>query len=270
MIENDVLYADVVGSIHALSTTTEFGDYTSSDIGEADKISSFMRLNANLSKLRRAQGIWYPRKQQAWLSLPLLGSDDNNLRFVTIFEPSPGGEPLPQRRFFMSRRDIGVSLWLRPDSAGVPRPAIGDNAGFVWNMDQDARNKGGVAYPITFETANTDFGFADQQIATRAKAGQFLEVSYEPKGNWDLTVEVFWDDALTDTILFNMGQTGSPIGSFILDTDILSSSAISSVRQRMAGSGRRLRLAGQNNGLNQDISLASFHVGLSLMDERTG
>jgi hypothetical protein len=137
-------------------------------------------------------------------------------------------------------------------------------------MDQDARNKGGVAYPITFETANTDFGFADQQIATRAKAGQFLEVSYEPKGNWDLTVEVFWDDALTDTILFNMGQTGSPIGSFILDTDILSSSAISSVRQRMAGSGRRLRLAGQNNGLNQDISLASFHVGLSLMDERTG
>jgi len=170
----------------------------------------------------------------------------------------------------MSRRDVCLSLWLRPDINGVPSPAMGDDAGFVWLMDQELRNKDGVGYPVTFETANTDFGFFDQQIATRMKAGQFLELAFEPRGAWDLTVEVFWDDTLTDTILFNMGSGGATLGGFILDTDTLASTSVRSSRTKMEGSGRRLKLVAENAGLNQDVSMSAFYVGLTLMDERTG
>lgn len=270
-IENDVLYLDITGDTHALSTTQEFGDYTTSDIGDADSIHQFMRRYVNVGKLRRAQGIWYGRRQQAWWGLPLLGSDDNNLRFITLIESTPGQQETRLiRRFFMSRRDICVSMWTRPDTDQAPLPVVGDASGFVWFLDREARSKDGAGYPMTFETANTDFGFFDPQLATRMKAGQFLEINYEPRGDWDLTVEVFWDDVLADTLLFNMGTGGAVLGSFILDTDVLASSVVRSARTRMEGSGRRLRLVGDNSGDGQDVSLANFYVHMTMMDERVG
>lgn len=267
-IENDVLFMDAAGSVHALSTTNEFGDLTSSDIGEVDKIQKFMQRNINLTKLRRTVGIWYAKRHQAWFAMPLLGSDNNNLRFITVFEGVAQQNTPPVRRFFMSRRDTPISMWLRPDAANIPTPAHGDDLGFVWNMDQEVRSKDGAGYPIIFETSNTDFGFADPQMATKMKGGQFLELNYEPRGDWDLTVECFWDDILTDTILFNMGSGGASIGSFILDTDVLAASSVRSKRVKMDGSGRRLRLVAENSGVGQDVSLSSFFVGTTLMDER--
>lgn len=270
-VENDIFYLDIAGDVHALSTTQEFGDLTTSDIGDSESIHQFMRRYVNVSKLRRAQGIWYGRRQQAWWAMPLLGSDDNNLRFITLVEASPSQQQgQPTKRFFMSRRDECVSMWTRPDLNNVPSPVVGDTDGFVWLLDQDARSKDGAGYAFTFETANTDFGFFDQALATRMKAGQFLEISYEPRGDWDLTVEVFWDDVLTDTLLFNMGSGGAVLGSFILDTDVLASSVVRSARVKMDGSGRRLRLVGSNSGDGQDISLANFYVHLTPMDERVG
>lgn len=267
-IENDVLYMDAAGSVHALSTTNEFGDLTTSDIGEVDKIQKFMQRNINLTKIRRSVGIWYAKRHQAWFAMPLLGEDDNTIRVIIVFEGVAQQNTPPVRRYFMSRRDTPISMWMRPDAANIPTPTHGDDLGFIWNMDKEARNKDGVAYPITFETANTDFGFADQQMATKMKGGQFLELNYEPRGSWDLIVECFWDDVLTDTILFSMGSSGAVIGSFILDTDVLSSSSVKSTRVKMDGSGRRLRLVAENAGLDQDVSLASFFVGTTLMDER--
>ena len=271
-VENDVMYLDVGGDTHALSVTQEFGDFTTSDIGDAENIHTFMRRYVNVAKLRRAQGIWYGRRQQVWWALPQLGSDDNNLRFITLLEAIQGEQQAQMtRRFFMSRRDICISMWLRPDATEVPTPIIGDTEGFTWIMDRDARSKDGIAgYPFLFETANTDFGFFDQALATRMKAGHFLEINYEPRGDWDLTVEVFWDDVLSDTLLFNMGSGGAVLGSFLLDTDVLASSVVRSARTKMDGSGRRLRLVGSNSGDGQDISLANFYVHMTMMDERVG
>lgn len=266
-VENDVLYLDVGGDTHALSTTQEFGDYTTSDIGDLESIHSFMRRNVNTAELRRAQGIWYAKKQQAWWAMPLLGTEENNLRFITLIE-AIANQQQPIRRFFMSRRDICVSMWVRPDVNEIPIPVVGDIDGFVWLLDRDARTKDGAGYDMIFETANTDFGFFDQELATRMKAGQFLEIVFEPRGDWDLTVEVFWDDLLTDTLLFNMGSTGAALGSFILDTDVLAASSVRTLRKPMKGSGRRLRLVAANSGVGQDISLANFYVHLTPMDER--
>lgn len=267
--ENDILYLDVSGDTHALSTTQEFGDFTTSDIGDSESIHTFMQRYVNIGKLRRAQGIWYGRRQQAWWAIPLLGSDDNNLRFITLVETTQVQQQSQLiRRFFMSRRDICTAMWMKPDTNEVPIPVIGDNAGFVWLMDRASRSKNGAGYPFIFETANTDFDFYDQQLATRSKNGQFLEISYEPRGDWDLTVEVFWDDVLTDTLLFSMGSGGAALGSFILDTDVLASSVVKSARIKMDGSGRRLRLVGSNSGIGQDISIASFHVHMTVGDER--
>lgn len=266
-VENDTLYMDRHGNIHSLAATNEFGDVNSSNIGAFADIPPFMRSTMNLSALRRVQGLWYQAKRQAWWAMPRLGTSDNDFRFIVGFsEPQQQGTPAP--RFFMSRRDVCPSLWLRPDALGIPKPAFGDASGFVRKADEDTRSKDGAGYPIIFETSGTDLSFLNQELATRSKTGQFLEISFEPRGDWDLTVEIHWDDRLTDIVAFNMGSGGAALGSFILDTDVLAASVVRSVRSRIAGSGRRVKLIAQNDGAAQDVSLSEFHLSFTVGDER--
>lgn len=268
-IENDVLYMDHAGNIHLLSATQEFGDVNTDNLSKVATLEPFMRTDTNRTFLRRSVGSWYAAKRQAWFAVPRIGDTDNNLRIMIGFDQQAlGGQQQAPPRFFMSRRDVCVSLWMRPDATNILRPTVGDNIGFVWRLDDDSRNKAGAAYNLHFETANSDLSFIDDSLATKMKAGNFLELASEPRGNWDLTVNVFWDDVLTDTLQFSMGGSGAALGAFIIGTDALGSDVVASQRQRMVGSGRRLKLVGSNGGLDQDITLAEFHISFNVMDER--
>lgn len=267
-IEQDVLYMDHVGNVHLLSATQEFGDINTSDLSKVATLEPFVRTEINRTVMRRVVGAWYAAKKQAWFTLPRTGATDNNLRLIIGFEQPPTQQGAAAPRFFMSRRDVAVSLWMKPDVNFIPRPTVGDASGFVWRLDDTSRNKAGVAYQINFETANTDLSFIDEALATRMKAGQFLELASEPRGDWDLTVNVFWDDILTDTLQFSMGGGGAVLGAFILDTDTLGSDVVASDRKRLVGSGRRIKISALNGGLDQDVSISEFHLSFSPMDER--
>lgn len=262
-IDNDTLYMDSGGNLHLLSATDAFGGLQTSNISQNDDISEFMRNSVNLAQIKRAVGLWYGTKQQAWFGLPAIGSNDNSIRLV-VDRSYP---PVPFR-FLTSRRDNPISMWLRPDAAGTYKPVHGDLVGFVWLMDTDARNKGGAAYTASFETANMDLGFVDPKLATMDKAGDFLELIFEPQGDWDLIVQVIWDDIPGPPMLYSMGGAGAALGSFTLGTDVLGSTSIRSIRKRIAGSGRRLRIMVENQGLDQNIAISAFYLSFRTMDER--
>lgn len=263
-IENDVLYMDHNGGIHVLSATAAFGDLETSDVGRPARLSKFMKDNINLSAITRAAAVWYPFRQQAWFSLPGTGSTDNNVRVIMDFQNIKLGP-----RFLISRRDTALSMWLGMGMEGVFKPSTGDPGGVVWLMDQEDRTKDGMAYPMRFETANTDLSFLDPSLATKMKAGQFLEIVSEPVGDWDMTVEVYWDDVLSDTLSFDMGGGAATLDNFTLDTDALGSNVVRNQRRRISGSGRRLKLICYNEGAGQDVAIAEFLLGFGVMDERT-
>lgn len=263
-IDNDVLYMDNGGNFHLLSATSAFGGIQTSNISQIADISEFMRSEIDLTHIRRATGIWYATKQQAWFSLSGINQSQNNTRImIDMSSPQTGV------RFLVSRRDIPVSLWMRPDALGVMKPAHGDDVGFVWLMDRTTKNKDGVGYNLSFETANTDLGFADPKLATVTKNFDFLEVVFEPQGDWDLIVQVIVDDTPGPPLLYSMGSSGgAPLGSFILDTSILGSTSIGSIRKRIAGSGRRIRILVDNAGVDQNVAVSDFFLSFRGGDER--
>lgn len=262
-IENDIMYLDEGGNIHLLSATNDFGDVNTSNISQIADLRPYIEANVNLAQIKRSVACWYSARRQAWFGLPSLGNADNGIRLVVDFNRPDVGP-----RFLPTERDDNVSLWMRPFSTGTSKPAAGDGDGFVWLLDRNERDKAGLAYQFRVETANTDLSFIDPSLATKMKNGQFLEIVSEPQGNWDLTVEVYWDDILADTILFNMGTGGAALGTFQLDVHALTSGVVASNRQRLVGSGRRLRLVISNGGVDQNISLADFLLGFTAGDER--
>jgi hypothetical protein len=274
-IENDVLYMDRNGAIHSMQATSDFGDFNTSNISDFAKMQPFMKDEINRTMIHRAHALYYTNKRQAWFFVPRRNSDVPNLRIqlgmesAAIAQQNQGLGP----RFFMSRRDQASSSWMRPapEDGGIPKPAIGEEDGCIYLLDQDARNKRGAGYPIEFSTANTDLAFASQggELATKQKNGEFLEIVYEPEGEWDLLVDVFWDDHWVDMLAFNMGGAGVPLDVFMLDRDVLGASGVKEVRRRLVGSGRRFRMTCRNDGLNENVSIAQFHLSFGVGDERT-
>ncbi|MCI0662628.1 MAG: hypothetical protein L0220_16295, partial [Acidobacteria bacterium] len=173
-------------------------------------------------------------------------------------------------RFRFSDRDVPISLWTRKIS-NTPMLAMGDNAGFVWDLDTSARNKAGAGYEMRFESAPTDLGFADPGLAGKRKNGKFLELVFEPTGSHTLSVDLLWDGVVEATYAFSLAgsTTGFILGTSLLGTGILGSGSIlTNVRKRITGSGKRIALRGYNSGVDQNISVSKFILHFNPSDER--
>jgi len=261
--DDDVVFMDANGSLHLVSQITDdrFGNRNLSQVGGAD-MDNFVRKNVNLGGLSDARAIYYVDAREIHVAMPLIGSSVNNVRLVLDLNR------LDLVRFRSSSRDTIRSMWLQQDSDSILRPTIGDSVGFVFNLDQEALNKDGAGYTSTFQSPHIDFSDLDPTFGTRRKEGRFLELVVEPVGNWDLSVDILWDGEITETVQFNMGQTGGALGSFVFGTDVLAGDQVLNKKRRITGGGRRFGIQGRQSGVDQGFSIARFFLHFQLSDER--
>ena len=260
--DNDVVFVDNVASLQALSAVQEFGALANRSLSQIALMDPFVRDNIALGKISVIQGIYYAAKREAHFAMPGLGTTQNTVRLVVDFNR------LDLPRFRWSERDTPISMWLRKDANAVQRPMMGDDVGFVWSLDQTAKDKAGAGYTSEFQTPHIDLSHLDPKLGTMRKTGDFLELVVEPKGNWNLSVDVYWDSSLKETVYFNMGQTGGSLGSFTLDTDVLGGESILNKKRRITGSGRRISLTARNSGADEDYSVAKYFLHFRTTDER--
>lgn len=262
-ISNDVVILDPFGNFHLMSAINDFSDINTSSISKPQNLGPFMRANVNLPGLKRAMGTWYASKSKAWFMVPQLGAPDNDLRIIIDFDDAQSGA-----RFYLSRRDVGSALWLKPDATGIYRPTLGDDDGFVRIMDEEARNKDGAAYEMLFETAEFDFSNIDPQLASHTKNGAYLEITSDLVRNSTVVVTPAWDGNIGTPIIFSLGVVGAVLDSFVLDTDALSASGTVTTSRRLLGQGRRLKLTVENGDPDDEVRISEFAVGFEVADER--
>lgn len=262
-IDDDILFVDAAGNVQLLSFALETGNLGGSSLSQQAEIEPFIRENFNTSRVQQIRGIYYPAKRQAHLAWAGIGQTINDRRLVVDFtRPN-----FPRFRF--SDWIVCQSLWLRVDDNNVQRPTAGDDAGFVWKLDDANRAKDGQAYNCEFQIPHTDFDYVDPALATRRKNGQFLEVVMDPKGEWDLSCDILWDGSPKHTVQFNMGGSGAVIGTFTLGTDRLGGDIVLNKRRKIWGSGRRFSIIGRLSGVSQDFSISRFYFHGTVGDDRT-
>jgi hypothetical protein len=262
LIDDDILFLDATGAFQLLSGIDEFGNVGSRNLSQVADLMPFVRENVNLGNLALTQAVYYTAKREAHFAVPGTGSSFCNRRLVVDFNR------LDTVRFRWSDRDNNVSLWLRKDEDNTPRMVAGDDAGFVWELDQETRTQDDAGYTAVFQTAHTDFSYLDPKLATIRKLGQFLELITEPEGNWNVTVKIIWDGQVRQILTYNMGSIGAGLGSFTLDTDALASAQIQSVKHRIVGSGRRFSIEVSNDGAGEDFSISRAFLHWVPGDER--
>lgn len=262
--DNDVIFMDPTANIHLLSAVNDYGSISASNLARTNMFYTFLQDNLGLGQLGLVRAVYYDAKREVHFACAGAGATKNTVRVKVDFNHEQ------QVRFSYSDRDTCQSLWLRRDANNVPRLTSGDDAGFVWNMDQTTKSKAGVGYSGAFQTPYMDFSWIDPKLATVRKIGQFLECVVAPTGNWNLSVDILWDGTTVQTVTFNMGVTGAILGAFVLGTDKLAGDQILNRKRRIVGSGRRLSLAGVNSGAGEDFSVAQFLLHCLIGDERLG
>jgi hypothetical protein len=260
--DDDIVFIDSNGQFQFLSTVQEFGDVSNRNLSKIADLNVWMRDNINFSRLDKCQAVWYPKKREARFALTKSGSTVNDIQVIIDFNRPD----LPRFRF--SDQNTCESLWLRLETDNTYRPICGDDAGFVWKLDDETRSKDGSGFEGKMQTAHDDFGWKEKVLTAKRKIGQFLELVVEPQGNWNFDVDVYWDDALENTYSFNMGSTGATLGSFVLDTDVLAGTSVLNTKKRITGSGKRFSMVAKNNGAGESFAISKFLLYFIVGDEK--
>jgi hypothetical protein len=260
--DDDVIFLDSIGNFQFLSAVQEFGDMSSRNLSKTADIDIWMRDNIDFSRLNKCQAVWYPKRREAKFALTLSGGSDNDIQVIIDFNRPDIS------RFRFSNQNICNSMWLRQESDNTQRHICGDEAGFVWKLDDETRSKDGLGYEGLFQTAHDDFNWFDKTLSVKRKQGGFLELVIEPLGNFTTDVDLFWDGDFEDTYPYNMGSDGATLGAFVLDTDVLSGAGVTNRKKRITGGGKRHSIIGRNDTPGESFSISKFLLYFIPGDEK--
>lgn len=269
---DDLWVGNTSGTISSLTATNALGGLQQQDVIKNIKCYRFIAENTAPLSGSDQRAIWYEAKKLAMFTFHSPSGMHPDRIFVIDFQ---SGRPRPS---FITK-DQPSCMALVKDISLVQRPYYGAVDGYIYQMDQEDRNvggngennAGGHAYPMTLQTTDLDFSFVDRRYAETTKNFDFLEVTFEPTGQWDLLGDVYLDNVFSETINFTLNQSDDLDTTFQLDKSRLSGSGPRSIRRPMHGHGRRVSVRFYQNGFNQNVKVSgvTFYFRLSGQQQRS-
>lgn len=269
---DDLWIGNSTGTITSLTATNALGGLQQTDIIKS--LKSYRYISEFTAPLKGfdQKAIWYEAKKMAMFSYHSPSGMHIDRIFVIDFQ---SGKP----RCTFVNKDIPSCLGLIKDYQLVERPFYGSVDGFIYQMDQEDRNvggngennSGGHGYTMNFQIPYLDFYFLDRSIAEINKNFDFLELSFEPTGNWSLLADVYLDNVFSETVSFDLSQSDILDKNFRLDRSRLSGPGPRSVRRPIHGQGRRISVRFYQSGYNQNVKIAAvtFYFRTSAQQQRS-
>jgi hypothetical protein len=244
-LDDDVMFLSADASFHLLSAVDTLGGTRTSSLSERLHIDTWLRENLNLARLSQAVSVWYSNKGLAVWGVPSKNSQTNDLMLYFDFSDIENGLP---PKFAYSYRDTPGALALYRDTDTIERPIMGE-AGMVYKLDQAAKTKSSAGYELISQTPHTDFGEVDPSLKAVRKQFDWLEYEFHDDASGALTVEVYVDKVLVNTLSYDATQARQ--------------------RQRIGAQGYRISLREYDgsSALDQDPRIITRYIGLKKIDD---
>lgn len=252
-IINDVLIANANGSISSATAVLAFGNLKTGEVLYILRNENFMRDETSQQGLSKRHCVYYSDKKLFLATYQSAGGIKNDMMLVMDMTN-------PQLyKVSWSTKDQANCLALQKDYLGVKRPIYGSDDGYIYIMDRPDRLVGEAGYQFDCQTPHIDFGFLDPGIADQNKLFDFLELDFEPTGDFDLEVDIHIDGRYKKTITYNLSGSAN-LDSFILDENNLDPEALPESRKPINLSGRRISFRLRNDGAGENVRLAGLNV----------
>lgn len=278
-LENDVLFLGSDGQFYLLSAViaaaTGQQNMQTANLGMDLEIYQFLLEAYNRGLLNQVQSTYFPFWQTALFSVPSPSATQNNA--ILSFDFAAVGRKAGDPRFAYQYRDTAASLGLRRDPADfIWKPLYGDYTSHIIELEQDMRSTyTGDGYPFRVQTPHTNFGEFENlsydrfvQFANRNKIFDFIEIEYLPFTAATITITVYVDGLVKQTITASLKLGGAPIGvdqtdvgAFTLGTSALAGGGTRSVVHRLnCGAGRRISFLFECNNADEDVAITHLFV----------
>lgn len=259
---NDMIAVNESGSPISYNATDALGEIESADILRGLQIEEYFRKNTHTAGIEFLHAVYYEAKKQAFFTWRSTYRVTNDLLFVLDFNKQN-----PRASFWPKNQ--ADCLALRRDQGKILRPIYGSADGFVYLMDREDRLTGGSGYTGEFKTGHMDFKWMGEDVGSKNKLYDFLEVEFIPQGTWSLAVDVYIDGTFSETINYTMDVRDDGLDSFTLDADPLGREEAQTIRMPLHGSGRRISFHARGTGANQNFAIASMNVGFRISAEQS-
>lgn len=262
-IENDVLLVTEDATLYSVGRVQEFGDYRKADLTRPAFMDRWLREHGRLANIADWHATWDPKLRMAKIFIVRAGRTE--VEASLNFYPDR-----PLDRAFTVHENIGVSSgynascsFLVRVGAGDYQVYTGDYDGFVWKLEQTSKNDNSAAYASSFRTPHLNFG--DPRRSKRFVRGFLI---FEPKGSFNLTVNIWVDGQVKTSTTLSMAGTGALLGSFVLGTDVLGGRTMIKTAFDLGYRGERLQLEFINTAANEPFFVSQLLVDFILLGAR--
>lgn len=202
---DDVFILNTQGTVTSVGAAFQFGDIESADVFNKLEVERYFRQNLSGLGLPDTYGLYYQDKKQVYFTfMSKSGIKQDRIAVMDILGERP--------QITVTTKDQPNCLGLIQDQSGIGRPVYGADDGNLYEMDvanrwvqsTDSVVSGLTAYNFTAQTPHTDFSFVDQTVGMKTKRFDFLELSFQPTGDWDVLVDVYLDSQFSETVNFNL------------------------------------------------------------------
>ena len=203
-ILNDMYFANSFGTITSASAVQYYGGFDMADLLVNTRTANYVRDNISPQGQIARYMISYEAKKQLLVSYRSASSTYNDsVLYVDFASP----QQTPKVAWWTHYQPN--CMFLQKDINNVPRPCYGANDGFIYLMDQKNRSINGQGYlmdimtpAIDFNTTQTSVMALPGQMTEVNKIFDFLEITGEATGKWNLNVDVFIDGKFSETLQF--------------------------------------------------------------------
>lgn len=258
---DDVFFGNHYGSITSLTATDQLGDVLSADIFAQLRCQKFVRENINPDSGGAQHAVYYADKKMGMFTFK--GTTSSQADRICYIDVQNRAAP----KVTWTTKDQPNCLFLKKDIQGVERPFYGSSDGYIYQMDSQNRYVGSTAYTGEFWTPHYDLAAGDVGRGKANKNFDFLEVVYQPCGDFDMLVDYFIDGRYIDTVKANMGGA-SDLDRFKLDSDTTDAEAEKNIRIPIAGSGRRISFRCYNANGGENFAVVELRVYFTMSGEQ--
>lgn len=165
-----------------------------------------------------------------------------------------------QRRIY--RNFVGTTIFYRHGTiTDNTTTTYADNSdSFAATVSPPAYNGFSTAYTSRFQTAHTDFKFADPALDKKTKIFDFIEVGFYPTGDWNISLSYYIDGKFQETLTFPLTWGNRLNDNFATDDAILAGEVPRSIRKRIRGMGRTISFVVENAQQKRNFKIAALRV----------
>lgn len=258
---DDLLLGTNTNKIISFKATQAFGNFVQADIFKQAKVSKFFAENTVVIGNQFQHSVFYGDKGLGLFTGRTKGKQSNDC--IIQLDVSQPDSP----KYGLWTHVAPDCLILRRDTNNVLRPAYGAADGFVYFMDREDRSVGpmgaGTAYTGEFRTADLDMRHIDPSLAHKNKQWDFLGVTFQEEGNYQLSVDVWIDGRFSETINYPQTIDTNYAGAFTLGAagSVTGGQDEKTIWQPLHGMGRRITFRCYNSGNNQNFKVSMLTVG---------